>query len=163
MSPSDSLWVTLVRGQPHGFFTIQHDSQWPPTWVITHPDCTLPEHVSGAWSGGRGAGTERWAEVRKIRFNAERQNLPLRSAHMLCTSLDGVDPYLPLTASIHLVSIRPKRTVLNPVYRDAPHYRRFLAMDSYISATFINCIRQLLQSTTPLQRLQQNARKVVTQ
>jgi len=38
---------------------------------------------SGAWAGGRGAGTERWAKVRKIRFNAERQNLPLRSAHML--------------------------------------------------------------------------------
>jgi len=38
---------------------------------------------SRAWAGGRGAGTERWSEVRKIRFNAERQNLPLRSAHML--------------------------------------------------------------------------------
>jgi len=44
----------------------------------------VSEKLCEAWAGGRRAGTERWAEVRKIRFNAERQNLPLRSAHMLC-------------------------------------------------------------------------------
>ena len=42
-------------------------------------------------SGGRGAGTERWAEVRKIMFNAERQNIPLRSAHMLCERYSGLN------------------------------------------------------------------------
>ena len=49
---------------------------------------------SGAWAGGRGAGTERWVEVRQIRFNTEWQNRPLRSAHMLCKWVAIWDQFL---------------------------------------------------------------------
>jgi len=42
LSPSLSfrLWIPKVRGQPHGFFSIQLDSLYPPRWAASPPCCS---------------------------------------------------------------------------------------------------------------------------
>ena len=68
--------------------------------------------------GGRGAGTERGAEVTELGWSVERLFRPLRSAHMLCTHI-GICTLQGLVVHSNLLSLEhssPWTLPLNDIF-----------------------------------------------